>query len=471
MKKIIPLLLILTLVSCSKVAVNLCDEHTFSDRKDYTVGYSIVKQMLTQTKSDCSLLDIAPYVEDSDTLFYIANFERGWKIIANDQRITPVLAQDDTGNLRLDSLANENLRFWLDVTADYIKHFDGDENIDEIRDNIAFWESFPEIKIKNKNLKSPKTKDIFDSLTMENYSWGRELISSTSNTTYNNVDHLTITSWGQRLPWNVSLGMTNDLTGEVQYLLAGCVPVAIGQLFYHLHHTIGKPSGLYHNYSLISQSAINGYYYLNFYLYNYQNPSNRWNAMAIWDELFNPETSCSISDNIRYVSDYLLYIGYVLGVAYSFTDSGVTSITPTIFSSNGITFNTSSYNANTIETYIRAGQPVMITGYTQDGNGHCWLIDAILEELTQTVNTYRWFRLGDDIFSGTPPNTTYYTEEDAYNIDPLLYDGKIQVENLSNTNKRWKMNWGWNGESNNATFAVFGSLPYPQNINIYYNFQ
>lgn len=473
MKKVTAIFMLLCLVSCSKyVITEEIEKVPDIDSKDYSVGYSVVSQMLTQTKSNSAILEISPYVCDSDTLFYIANYDNGWKIIANDQRVSPVLAQDNTGQFIIEEIDNDNLNYWIQSTVDYIKSFNVGENDEAVKDNIAFWESFPEIKIKNILANQPKTKDLFDSLNAETYAWARELLSTTSNTTTNNVNPLTDTFWGQDWPWNNTLTFTFQQTGETVSFPAGCVPVALGQLFYFLHYSIGKPSGIYYNFYLQGYTQIGSTYYFNFVPMYYDNPSTRWDAMSLWN--YNPNT---ISNDFIYVSEYLQYIGNVLGVGYSVLGSGVPTISSSIFSSNGITYNSSSYNANTVETYIRAGQPVMIIGYTNNGGAHCWLINGIIQRTTQTTSRYRWYRLPDGTYSAPPANTSYYTETQAYALDPNLYDGKIQVELSSNTQKMWKMNWGASGEYDTGEYGLFapwnpnGNGPYNQNLQIYYNFQ
>lgn len=473
MKKTFTFFMFLCLLSCSKYEISEETEQISDiDSKDYSVGYSVVSQMLTQTKSDAATLEISPYVCDSDTLFYIANYDNGWKIIANDQRVSPVLAQDNTGQFNIEKIDNDNLNYWIQLIADYIKSFSLGEKDEEVRDNISFWESFPEIKIKNFLAKQPITKDVFDSLDGETYAWARELVSTTSNTTTNNVEPLTYTYWGQDWPWNNTLTFTFEQSGETVTFPAGCVPVALGQLFYFLHYNIGKPSGINYNFYLQGYTQIGSTYYFNFVPMDYDNPSSRWDAMALWN--YNPDT---VSNDFIYVSEYLQYIGNVLGVGYSMAGSGVPNISSSIFSSNGITYSNSSYNSNTVETYIRAGQPVMIVGYSNGGNGHCWLINGIIQRTTQTTNRYRWYRLPDGTYSAPPANTSYFTEYQAYALDPNLYDGKIQVEQSSYTQKMWKMNWGAEGAYDSGEYGLYanwgpgGNGPYNQNLQIYYNFQ
>jgi len=464
--------------SCSHYAQLSVDapdkKHAMTLPTNSSVGINAIREFAAMTKGPSEVLDIIPYTNDSDTLFFLLNYTKGWKIISNDIRTQPVLAASEDGHITLDELSGEDLEIWLQAVATQYKQTNSlGISDEELSSNIAFWCSFPSIKLRNRP-EPVKTKDAFDSLSGETYQWKRTLISNTSSSSItNDIPHLVNALWGQGEPWNIDLEFIDDVTGEPFRLPTGCAPVAIAELFHYLHSFLNKPNGLYHDHILLQTTITGGYAYFNWNFYNYQSNSTRWSQMPLWSLSASDETA-------KYVSDLMLHIGYLLGQGYSIDNSYVPSINGSVFSSYGIQYSTSSYNTSTVRSSILSSLPVLVKARRQySSTAHAWLIDGLIENTTTNQTSYIWERLYDEIpYSSPEPGVSYYTDEEAYYMDPALYDGKVQIVTTSYSSCSWRMNWGADGAYYATTFATGGNWnpdnstegPFNTNIQIFYNF-
>ena len=465
MNKIITILwpVIIITMSCSKIdRAPMLEESSVSLVDDsFEVGYDAALRVALTYSEGKELSSLNPYVFQGDTAFFIANFSDGWCIISNDQRTSPVLANADTGNLYLEDSINTNLRFWLEAALGYVCGIENEcETKSETASNLKFWENIPEIKAK-KRIKGIKTKDLFDSLyTFETYAWRRTFESRYLNTSVVNsqIGPLTQTEWGQDSPWN------NELPDNCP---AGSTPVAVAQIFYYLHNAINVPSGLYHNVSVSSyQTGDYNHYYCVMNVSGFTDPSSRWNDMPL----------TSSGNNTSYVGDLLLYIGNTMGTAYAKTGS-YTVFSPTVFTNNHIAYSSCSYNLSTVYSSLSYGLPLIIGAHQNTSDEICWIIDGRVNRTDYYTDYYRWYRLSPTDPMSPPVGTEYFTEEEALSIDPYIYEGKIMQIPSSLYQEKLLMNWGMNGNYNNAEYNTsigwnpngFGAF-YSSPVTIYYDF-
>lgn len=87
--------------------------------------------------------------------------------------------------------------------------------------------------------------------------------------------------------------------------------------------------------------------------------------------------------------------------------------------------------------------------------GHTWIIDGIRQRTRKYTDRYRWVKIPDlDVYSAPPIGVEYYTDEMARTIDPNIYDGKIMTVQRDVTSKYYLMNWGYDGDYDNAEYSV-----------------
>lgn len=466
-------LLVLTVLiySCSISETDrtfLLKDNNEIESKDYSVGYNTVKRFTGQTKSVSAII---PYEMDSDTLFYVVNSNDGWQIISNDQRTTPILASGKDDYLDPYSTDHNGIKVWMGMASDYVKAVKESPLDDEQKKNIMFWRAFPEIALRAGS-NNHRTKSLRDSSDNGSYHWKMVVNTQLSGiyvTDY--VPHLISTKWGQGYPWNEEL--PNDyciIDGDTIQLgkcLTGCIAVAISQIMYYWHNTFGYPNRLYHDVSVSGwqQWIPNIQSNLSITTSNPANYSTRWDDM--------PQNSTG--NHTDYVGDLMLYIGKNVYMYYSAVESAA-GINSGIFQDNEMQLYDSDYNYSIVSNYLDNDKPLIIYAISNQG-GHYWIIDGKLTRIYSYITTTTWHELEDGNIHGiVPEGTYYYTEEQALEIDPDVYDGKTTYTYNSTSNNYLLMNWGYDGLYDNAEYStsVYWSsspgLTYTSSAHLFYDF-
>ena len=173
------------------------------------------------------------------------------------------------------------------------------------------------------------------------------------------------------------------------------------------------------------------------------------------------------SQNKRYVSNFLAWIGNQVGVTYG--DDGSSAATVglvDVFDMYGVdcTYRT-GFDANLAVNSIKAKKPVIIEGWRTSEEstiGHCWVADG---------------------YKRTEAQTTYYYYRSAIELSPLqLAALTIEDSNYSRTtttaNQYFHMNWGWDRTDRecNGFYLIDSSnwkpisTPYEYNLKMIYGF-
>ena len=58
--------------------------------------------------------------EENDTLFYLVNYEKGWKLIAADRRVQPIVAESSESSFDGD-IHTPGMGLWLNIAATDMK--------------------------------------------------------------------------------------------------------------------------------------------------------------------------------------------------------------------------------------------------------------------------------------------------------------------------------------------------------------
>lgn len=378
-------------------------------------------------------LKIEPYVVEKDTLLYFINYDKGWMILAGDKRLNPFVAESESGDISMPT-SNENLNIWIDSYADEVRVI---RTITDKKEN-EFTELWSKIS-KNRTPEyskgsGPETKAV-------TYKWAVVRNTYCDSETYNEVyPHLLSTKWGQGYPWNTKLPMDSSV-GNRCY--TGCTAVAISQILYYMHYKFNKPLGLYHSIS-ISQASISGKTAnIGFVRSNYNATSTRWDQMAL---------KASSPSGHSYVGDLMLDVGNRVGMKYSGSGS-YANISASAMSNYNLTYSTSSYDYQKVKNDILNQKPISIVAWTQDDEGHSWVIDGIAQRVRHYTTSIQF-----EYTENWMHESEYYDSFDdlryRYNIntefDIITEDGGTYVVDFL------LMNWGYNGNYDNA---YYGSYP------------
>ena len=252
----------LMLSSCSKsfLPEDMSDvlPTSTSEEIDFNVSLDAATKMAEILSGGRPLSSIKPYARGKDTLFFIANYSDGWKLISADKRLSPILAEDNTGNFKFNPAIKTGIDAWTDDLSDNIQQLKHSTAVNEDNKTVSFWNAVTS-NIKPKLLGDPTdTSEIGTG-----YRWARIDRSTIYVTDSIITAHVIPTVWGEDSPWNNSFPPEDLTTGL--HLKARPMAVAIAQLLYYCHYELGKPTALRHGSAMgytATGSQIIAYHYL-----------------------------------------------------------------------------------------------------------------------------------------------------------------------------------------------------------------
>lgn len=312
--------------------------------------------------------DIFPVLfEDRDTVMYIVNYTDGWEILSGDRRLPIVLISCDHGSISERALTDNPL------TKDFynsLKMMIASDSLDSVAENHPFshtWETLLRDPIPDQwILVQTDTVNVIDEIQ----------------------EHLTETKWGQGPPWNERAPKVNYPSGSNERCVTGCGPVAIAQLLYYLHNSIGKPPKAYGDSNVTtvipSPTLGQGTVQIQDNEITLYSPTY---LSAVWDLM--PLSATDTSNYFKSVSTLMVEIGYYAEAVYSknSTSTNLFKLKTALSSHFHIECDSSSFSQGIAYNQVMQNQePVVLSlsFYTPDPSdstnvirhGHDVLIDA-----------------------------------------------------------------------------------------------
>lgn len=409
---------------------------TKANNHSFQVSFSEVEWLIKNLYPDEGLFDIEAYPNDEDPLMYVVNFDKGWKIVAGDKRIDPILAYNDEGKMKVTNSSNPGLKIWLEEITNIILSLDGIK--EEYYNNLKFW------KYDFQQKDNIQTKS-------GNGLWYRELYGEYLSGGYiRAIDPLLQTKWGQNGPWNGKAPYNYiPSTGKCPL---GCGPVALSQILYYFHFNEGVPQGLYH--TIIGNDYLQYFWNTDWELQalftisrdDYTSPSNRWSQMPV-------DSVTAVANPIlaQYVGDFILDVGDRMNAKFLTIGTGTTvsSVIPALSYFN-FTGTFLGYDYSAVYSDLTNSRPVYIRG-----SNHAWVIDGHHQDLITTRRVYIWHEAGSN-WSGE-----IFTAAEAQAMigdNYILRDGLGYLETTESYGPSYfHMNWGWNGRDN-GYYAISSSV-------------
>lgn len=436
-------------------------------KTEFKVTLNDAKNLL-KSLSNSVYAEIRPIERGRDTLLYLVTTDNGWMAIAGDKRVSPIIAETKNKEESFESM-NENLAVWIECYVDELQaaltSCDAGSNaiatksnsVPAHNDNLLFWQ-------KISPAKSPVIKTKRSEAT---YKWA--VVSYTycdSETSQDLIPHLIATKWGQGTPWNDKLPI--DKSNNNGKCLIGCTAVAIAQILYYTHYSIGKPNALYHNIQISASSIDKKTSNIGFSRSGYTADSDRWEQMSLL---------IKDSKNKTYSEDLMLDVGNRVNMSYSATGSSA-NISPSALANYGLVYSSSDYNYKTVKSNLQNSKPVNVIAYRKENGemkGHSWIIDG-LSSITRHFVTEKHFEYTENWMD----ESEYYDSFDAirarYNVNSE-YD-YITEDGGSYTSEYLRMNWGWSGKDDDVFISpglsdswIVESYNYKYNKRINYDFR
>ena len=84
---------------------------------------------------------IEPVIYNNDTIMYLVNYQKGWRLYSVDKRMPTILAENlvETGKKATDILNNKGIRFWVADIAGQTAYLSQTDEYDENSENLQQW--------------------------------------------------------------------------------------------------------------------------------------------------------------------------------------------------------------------------------------------------------------------------------------------------------------------------------------------
>ena len=319
---------------------------------------------------------------------------------------------------------------------------------EEITSNKEFWESIKQtdeyVKSHVKDYKQNVKRRIppLDSIEYDFSQMGHYEIryTHTYSQVYDSIEHLITTMWNQGPPYNYYCPMTT--LGNGTKAPAGCVPVAIAQLFYYLHNHIGvpltAPSAAYCNGNVNSYSSGQGTY-----------------TISVWNTITAGNNMAPLIANIGKLSN--IQYGNIESLV---SENDVTNAFPAYDINCTYTY----YNETNLKNSLLDSIPVILSAKSSNAQyGHFFIADRFLRKRYYTLTVYKWVY------------DYYPTNPDGSLIPVPLFPDIEEYTYSSPYINMIGMNWGWSGCNPNEWYTLTGdwvinNTNYNQNRKMIYNF-
>lgn len=382
------------------------------------------KSTMSRAVSDVKL---TPYVENGDTVLYIAQYSDGWEVYSGSKVTNMVLFSSEHGIFDIEdgnmpNALKQIVKSNAEAIGDLLKS-NKDFIVHSSWGAAALTESDFQnghITVKQKSRSNGRTAISYQDLPPGHW----ELLTTEILSQENYYSPKLIeTEWGQGSPWNIysKLVQAKDASEYVR-APAGCVPVALGQYFYFTHFKENQPSTTVTTATPTSNNkdfVFSG------------TSTTLWNIMAKRIGLMDDTNSAAL---------LLGKIGRDLNAIYKAEETAVdtTDIAPYLYNVFKKHFDMVKLNSSSIETSINNGYPVIAHAWTSSSkNGHTFLIDQYKKSETKTKYFYVYKR--DPLPPGTIDKWENDDVDEEGNVISYAYTNEIIKEQKSVTGI--SMNW------------------------------
>ncbi len=375
---------------------------------------------------------IIPYIENGDTLMYIADYGEGWELFSNSFTVPMSLMKSETGDFG-NTMANANPAFkaLFENMLEGLKN-DKSQAYPDTLPGSEQWMAYS----SNPNPVNPPSGDaVYTLVGMKEYP--KEEIK---------VDHLIKTKWHQHSPLNAY--MPYQAFKPTEHIYVGCNAVALGQLLYYSHFKWGLeipvPTSATYNASenkyIFSDFRTNQFENMSWY-YFWEGESvapmllgwiaQKINSKANYDKEEHTGTSAYFSNDADFITQEAGYPAEMV----SYSDYGAVQM-------------------------LAEGKPILL--YLSNSKyAHTLIADAVDYSGGYVDYYYAYVTPGGGNGSTMPdpnpqpgPNTG--TSSD-YNYLVSLY-GNVETEHRLVYTAYFKFNWGWGINEYDDSLEVNGRV-------------
>lgn len=371
--------------------------------------------------------------ENNDTLLFVYQKpEGGWIIYSSDTRVPAIVAESEDGYFN-DLMKIDGARLWIESMKEDMAAIreasDSELNFttDEINNNQEFWYaiSSPDDFVKTKiNREMADTYAVLPEPVPIDPKGHYELnYTKTYTETFDSIPSMVEVQWHQ---WgNYNNGCPLQSNSNTKRAPVGCTALALGQIFYYFHYSIGVP--------IKAPSSADCEGDINNYQMSQGHPSS-----TIWDKMKNKSDS---------VAPLLANIGSLVGMIYGNEGSHPKKEENLInaVSEYGLSCKFDKYNNEILKEQLIQRKPVYVSAndsYKNTKSGHAFVIDSYRRSRKVTQNIYIW------VWDQTPSTGSIL----PYHPDKIEYAYQTPVIDMVG------INWGDGGSVNGGYHWQWYSL-------------
>ena len=396
----------------NKSCLTKSDMASFKVNEEDINAYIRFKSLLSKDDS-FEVKSVFPFPSEDKPFLYVINYSDSWEIISSDKRTAAVIS---SGEGEFDPhTENESMISWINYLGETVYVLSETNQIPKNgEDYIQFWNLLRSIDIK------PDTRSGPDTLNHPVPGHYELLYADTTNVTTDIINHLIHTKWGQSEPFNQYCPIDSS-RADYPRCLAGCIPVACGQIIYYYHYIGDACPEVY-------DSA-----YCNTREYD----QTDWGQMCQWHKHWSNWSKFQTADSLRMAAVLLANIGKSIMLRYHWDFSSLPTIYPLqdyLLSEFGFDSFYSRFYSPYFNPYdyllelLQEGYPSIISIYDtslSNHNGHALILDRYQKKRLSYVYQYSYIPDDPDIISLPEWDVTY-----IYQYPEVLYFG---------------MNWGFSG--------------------------
>ncbi|MDE6791568.1 MAG: C10 family peptidase [Muribaculaceae bacterium] len=383
-------------------------------------------------------VSIHPYIEDGDTLLYIAQFEEGWEVYAAAGLTTiPILSSPDGYFNLTDPGMPPAMKEIINNNCEAIRNYR--ENVN--KGIISTEEKFSPISSTTYSKISALSNGQRKTVAASDLPPGHWVLTDVETIVDEQKESpkLTKTIWTQHSPWNAYSKYEKNSSGVFQNCLAGCVAIAVSQYLYYTHFKDGTPRYTVST-ATLNQSTMD---------YSFSGQSETiWNQMAINANISGTNFSALL----------IGWCGHSMNAEYglkrtTIKESNMLNFINSVYTSY---FYKSSMDCDYLFSSLDKGYPVLGSALSYniaDGTvldqpaGHCFIIDYYKITNKEIRYTYGYER-DPWIGEGADP----WEDDDCDENGNIIGYAITREEITSYSTKEISMNWGWGSQYNSSTY-------------------
>lgn len=371
-------------------------------------------------------VSLTPYIEDGDTLLYIAQYADGWEIYSASEKSNMILFSSDHGRFDMNDpsmpaafreMLTEEIRHISELKADTTKYVHPSWGPSALTDS-----DLAEGKIVYHGSKNTRSDSDIDYDNMPPGHWVLVETEIVEHIDYTSPK-LIATKWGQDSPWNTYSKLVNS-NGTLIQTPSGCVAVALSQYMYYTHFKDGVPATSV-THAIITSDGLD---------YTFGGSSS-----TIWDYMAKKSTD----SNTNAVALLLGNVGRNINNNYGIGSTGANPSNAKAYLSEvyGVTFTLESFDFEKVVNSIDKGYPMVSRSSSSfSDSGHCFITDQYSMYHHTVRYLYGWEREPWNFEDGDDPWDNNGVNEDG----SIVWAYTNEIYDTSNIDKI-SMNWGWNG--------------------------